>query len=111
MDVHVGLWILFGIIVVAALAADLGRNSQRRETDAVPMSEALGWTALWVILAFVFAGVVYFGEGHQRALEFVTAYLLEESLSVDNMFVFVLIFQFFRTPNVSQPSILKWGIL
>jgi tellurite resistance protein TerC len=54
---------------------------------------------------------VYFAEGHQRALEFVTAYLLEESLSVDNMFVFVLIFQFFRTPNASQPSILKWGIL
>jgi len=59
------------------------------------MGEAARWTAFWVFLAALFAGVVYVTRGQQRALEFVTAYLLEESLSVDNMFVFVFIFQFF----------------
>jgi tellurite resistance protein TerC len=65
---------------------------------------------LWIGLAFAFCGVVGYFMGQQRAMEFLTAYLVEESLSVDNMFVFVLIFKFFHIPEVHQPRVLKWGI-
>ncbi len=93
------------------LAVDLGLKSHRHRSQAISMAEAARWTILWVALALVFAGAVYAVKGHQRALEFITAYLIEESLSVDNMFVFALIFQFFRISAAHQPRVLKWGIL
>jgi len=106
-----GLWILFGVVVIAALAVDLGLKSHRHRTEAVSMGEAARWTAFWIFLAFCFAGMVYAVQGHQRALEFVTAYLLEESLSVDNMFVFVLIFPILSRLGGLSAAYLKWGIL
>ena len=106
-----GLWIVFFVIVVVALAIDLGLKSHRHRESGVSLAEAARWTALWVALALVFAGVVYAVKGHQHALEFLTAYLVEESLSVDNMFVFILIFQFFKISAAHQPRVLKWGIL
>ena len=106
-----GLWILFVAMVSVALAIDLGLKSHRHRSQAISMGEAARWTVLWVALTLIFAGAVYAVKGHQRALEFLTAYLIEESLSVDNMFVFALIFQFFRISAAHQPRVLKWGIL
>ena len=107
----VGLWVLFAVMVAAALSLDLGLKSHRHRTQAVSLAEAARWTIFWIGLALVFAGVVYAVKGHQRSLEFLTGYLIEESLSVDNMFVFLLIFQFFKISGAEQPRILKWGIL
>jgi len=106
-----GLWLLFIFMVVAAIALDLGLRSHRDRQTGVPFGEAARWTALWVGLALLFAGVVYAVKGRQRGLEFLTGYLVEESLSIDNMFVFVLIFQFFKISAAHQPSVLKWGIV
>jgi tellurite resistance protein TerC len=108
---NLGLWIFFVAIIATALAVDLGLKSHRDRTEAIALGEAARWTILWVGLAFLFAGVVYAVKGHVRALEFMTGYLVEESLSVDNMFVFILIFHYFKVPPSGQPRILKWGIL
>lgn len=105
------LWYIFIAIVVAAMAVDLGLSSHRHRDGAVSLGEAARWSAIWVGLALAFAWVVYHFEGRQMALEFVTGYLVEESLSVDNMFVFILIFSFFAIPAKAQPRVLKWGIL
>jgi tellurite resistance protein TerC len=72
---------------------------------------ALGWTLFWTSMAALFAGFVYWTRGSQRSLEFVTAYLVEESLSVDNLFVFMLIFNYFKIPSSHQPKVLKYGIV
>jgi tellurite resistance protein TerC len=108
---ELGLWILFGVIVSVALAVDLGLKSHRHRTQPISLREAALWTSLWVSLAMLFAGTIAWTLGRQRALEYLTGYLLEESLSVDNMFVFVLIFEFFRVPAAHQPRVLKYGIL
>ena len=105
------LWILFVVLIGAALALDLGLKSHRDRHEAITVGEAARWTLFWVGLAFLFAGVVYLAKGPQRSLEFLTGYFVEESLSVDNMFVFILIFQFFKISGAQQPRILKWGIL
>ena len=111
MTTGIELWILFIVMVVAALAIDLGLKSHRHRESGITLGEAARWTALWVGLALVFAGIVYAIKGPQRGLEFLTGYLVEESLSVDNMFVFVLIFQFFKIAAAHQPRVLKWGIV
>jgi tellurite resistance protein TerC len=110
MMTTIGLWVLFIAMVAVALAIDLGLHGYRRE-EGISIPEAGRWTIFWVSLALFFAGVVYGLKGHARALEFLTGYLIEESLSVDNMFVFVMIFQFFKITAAEQPRILKWGIL
>ncbi len=111
MEVKSWLWALFSVIVVISLAIDLGMKSHRHRTEAITMREAGLWTSIWVGLALSFGLVVLFALGRQAALEFYTAYLVEESLSVDNMFVFILIFDFFHVPAIAQPRVLKWGIL
>ncbi len=73
--------------------------------------EALAWSALWIGLAAAFAGVVFFWQGRQVALEFVTGYVLELSLSVDNLFLFLVIFRYFSVPEQHQRSVLFWGVL
>ena len=102
-------WVLFNVFVLAMLALDLG--FLRRSAHAVKSREALGWSALWIALAAAFAGVVYFWQGHTATLEFVTGYVLELSLSVDNLFIFLLIFRYFRVPAEYQHKVLLWGIL
>jgi tellurite resistance protein TerC len=102
-------WILFNLFVVAMLALDLGVFHRR--AHAVKFREALLWSAMWIALAGVFAVLVYFWHGRTSALEFVTGYVIELSLSVDNLFVFLLIFRFFRVPAVHQHKVLFWGIL
>src|SRR3989338_4929539 len=97
-DVYL-LWILFSLFVGVSLAIDLGvfskirrgKNLEQKESSP-PFKTALAWTIVWISLAGVFAGIIYFYMGPEKMAEFVTGYALEESLSVDNMFVFLLIF-------------------
>jgi len=91
------------------LGLDLGVFHRRAHT--VKFREALAWSMVWIALAVIFAVVVFFWHGRTPALEFVTGYVIELSLSVDNLFVFLLIFRFFQVPAVHQHKVLFWGIL
>ena len=91
------------------LALDLGVFNRRVHT--VTFREALGWSAMWIALASAFAVLVYFWHGRTESLEFATGYLIELSLSIDNLFVFLVIFRFFRVPSELQHRVLFWGIL
>ena len=102
-------WTLFNVFVVAMLVLDLGVFHRR--THTVKYREALIWSAIWVALAAIFAVVIYFWHGRTPSLEFVTGYVIELSLSVDNLFVFLLIFRYFQVPPGHQHKVLFWGIL
>ncbi len=91
------------------LVLDLGVLNRR--AHAIKFREALAWSALWLALAAGFALLVYFWHGRTPALEFITGYVVELSLSVDNLFVFLLIFRYFRVPSHLQHRVLFWGIL
>lgn len=103
------LWIGFNLLVMAMLAVDLGVFHRRAHT--VSIKEALTWSAVWIILALIFNVGVFFWHGKVVALEFLTGYLIEKSLSVDNLFVFLLIFTYFKVPSKYQHKVLFWGIL
>ncbi|MEM3143376.1 MAG: TerC/Alx family metal homeostasis membrane protein [Candidatus Nitrosotenuis sp.] len=108
------LWVLFSLFVGIALAVDLGVFSKlikKRDHEVPPIKTALIWTIVWISLAGVFAGIVYVGLGEQKLVEFVTGYTLEKSLSVDNMFVFLLIFTSLNIPHKFQHRVLSMGIL
>lgn len=102
-------WILFNVFVVAMLVLDLGVF--HRKSHAVKYREALIWSVVWIALALIFAVVIYFWHGRTPSLEFVTGYVIELSLSVDNLFVFLLIFRYFQVPPGHQHKVLFWGIL
>ena len=102
-------WILFNLFVLAMLVLDLGVFHRR--AHRVKFREALAWSAMWIALAAAFAVLLYFWRGHVVTLEFVTGYVIELSLSVDNLFVFLLIFRYFRVPVLHQHKVLFWGIL
>jgi tellurite resistance protein TerC len=102
-------WILFNAFVVLMLVLDLG--VLQRRAHAIKFREALAWSALWLALAAGFALLVYFWHGRTPTLEFITGYVVELSLSVDNLFVFLLIFRYFRVPSHLQHRVLFWGIL
>jgi tellurite resistance protein TerC len=102
-------WVAFNVFVLAMLALDLGVF--RGRDDAVSFREALVRSAIWIGLALTFAGVLYEWQGQRPALEFVTGYVIELSLSVDNLFVFLLIFRYFSVPQEHQQKVLIWGIL
>ena len=102
-------WILFNVFVVAMLVLDLGVFHRR--THTVKFREALIWSLVWIAMAAAFAVVIYFWHGRTPSLEFVTGYVIELSLSVDNLFVFLLIFRFFQVPPEHQHKVLFWGIL
>ena len=102
-------WILFNLFAVGMLVLDL--RVFHRSGRAVRPREALAWSALWIALAAAFAGLVFFWQGRQVALEFVTGYVLELSLSVDNLFLFLVIFRYFSVPEQHQHSVLFWGVL
>jgi tellurite resistance protein TerC len=106
---NIWFWLGFVAFVLAMLALDLGVFN--RTPHVVTAKEAGIWTAVWVGLALVFAGGLALLDSHQTALTFLTGYVIEESLSVDNIFVIVLIFQFFRVPAQYQHRVLFWGIL
>lgn len=119
MDAPIWLWIGFNLFVLAMLALDLGVF--HRKSHAVSGKEALAWSLVWISLSLVFNAVIYFYwdrmmpestyTNSEAALAFLTGYLIEKSLSVDNIFVFILIFSFFAVPAAYQHRVLFWGIL
>jgi tellurite resistance protein TerC len=102
-------WILFNLFVLVLLALDLGVLNRR--AHEIHFREALKWSAMWVGLALSFAVVIFFWHGRRDSLEFITGYLIELSLSIDNLFVFLVIFRYFRVPPMHQHKVLFWGIL
>ena len=102
-------WVIFIAFVLAMLALDLGVF--HRKLHVVHPKEASAWVAVWVGLALLFAAGLFFFEGHHVALRFLTGYVIEESLSVDNIFVMVLIFEYFKVPAICQHRVLFYGIL
>ncbi|HYO77806.1 MAG TPA: TerC family protein [Thermoanaerobaculia bacterium] len=109
MTVPISMWVGFSLFVLLMLALDLGVF--HRKAHAVRMKEALAWSAVWIGLAFVFNALVYFWYGEQKALEFLAGYLIEKTLSVDNVFVFVVLFGAFAVPREYQHRVLFWGVL
>ncbi len=103
------LWVGFNVFVLAMLALDLGVF--HRKAHVVSLRESLTWTGVWVVLALIFNAGVWHYAGPQKALEFFTGYLIEKSLSVDNVFVFALLFSYFAVPLKFQHKVLFWGIL
>src|SRR5262245_4556632 len=102
-------WVLFNLFVLVMLALDLGVFHRR--THVIRFKEAIAWSAFWVSLASAFAILRLFWQGQQKALEFTTGYLIEESLSVDNLFVFLMLFRYFRVDPTYQHKVLFWGII
>jgi len=102
-------WSIFGAIVLVLLALDLGVF--HRKAHEVKMKEALIWSAVWISVALLFNAGVYFAKGRELATQFLAGYLLEKSLSIDNLFVFLLIFNYFRLPARFQHEVLFWGII
>ena len=101
-------WALFIFVVLALLGLDLGLQ-RRKETISV--RKALAWSAIWIAFALVFGVVLYFWQGRAASLEFATAYVIELSLSIDNLFIFLVIFRYFQVPSSDQHKVLFWGIV
>ncbi|HRF16997.1 MAG TPA: TerC family protein [Chitinophagaceae bacterium] len=103
------LWIGINVFVLLMLELDLGVF--HRKEHKVTFKEAISWSVVWVTLALIFNGWIYYDQGKDKALEFLTGYLIEKSLSVDNIFVFVLLFSFFKVPEQYRHRVLFWGVL
>jgi tellurite resistance protein TerC len=103
------LWIGFNVFVLLMLALDLGVF--HRKAHEVKFREAMTWSAIWIILALIFNAGIWYFFGEVKAIEFLTGYIIEKSLSVDNIFVFVLIFSSFQVPAIYQHKVLFWGVL
>ena len=108
MDHSILLWSIFNVFIVAMLVVDL--IVLHKEDEPVSIKEALYWTGLWIVLALIFGIGVYYYMGSQTALDYYTGYLIEKSLSVDNIFVFLLVFTYFKVPDEFQHKVLFWGI-
>ena len=109
MDTPIIFWIIFNGFVFIMLALDLGVF--HRKSHDVSVKEALIWTLVWIFLAMIFNVIIYFWRGQQQALEYFTGYLVEKALSVDNIFVFIMIFTYFQIPAKYQHKVLFWGII
>lgn len=109
MQVSIYFWIGFHIFIFLMLALDLGIFNKK--AHKVPVKEALIWSSVWISLALLFNGFILFEFGKIKALEFLTGYVVEYSLSVDNIFVFILIFSYFGVKDEYQHKILFWGII
>jgi tellurite resistance protein TerC len=109
MDIPVWVWFAFLIGVIVMLALDLGVFN--RKSDVISTKQAAIWSAVWVLLSLGFAGFMFVWQGSQRGLEWITGYLIEYSLAVDNIFVFVLVFTAFAVPVTYRRRVLFWGIL
>lgn len=109
MGISIYFWIGFHVFIFLMLALDLGVF--HKHTHKVPVKEAVVWTVVWITLALLFNLFVYFEFGKTKALEFLTGYVIEYSLSVDNIFVFILIFSYFAVEDQYQHKVLFWGII
>jgi tellurite resistance protein TerC len=103
------LWIFFNAFILIMIILDLGVF--HRKSKEISVKDALAWTSVWIMLAFCFNVFVYYQLGEEKAYEFFTGYLIEKSLSVDNIFVMILIFSYFNVPTAYQHKVLFWGIL
>ena len=103
------LWIVFGLFVLALLALDLGVF--HRKPHDISVKEAMIWSLIWIAVALVFNLIVYLWHGQEASIEFATAYIIERVQGVDNLFVFLLIFTYFKIPSYYQYRVLFWGIL
>lgn len=102
------MWGAFALLMVIMLTIDLGMN---RKAHEVSFRQALTWSVVWVSLALAFNAGIYFFLGKTKALEFFAGYIIEKSLSIDNLFVFIMIFSYFKIRGEHQARILKWGII
>lgn len=109
MTTNIWFWIGFLVFVLAMLALDLGVF--HRTAHEISVREAAAWSAVWIALALLFAGGIFLYAGHVPATEFLTGYLIEKSLSIDNIFVIAMIFSYFAVPLRLQHRVLFWGIL
>jgi len=109
MDIPIWFWIGFSIFLVGILALDLGIF--HRKAKVIEPKEALIWSGIWFSISMVFAAIVFVWHGSQAGTEFLTGYMIEWSLSIDNVFVFVLIFSFFKVPAQYQYRVLFWGVV
>jgi tellurite resistance protein TerC len=102
-------WIIFTVLIVGTLAIDLGLT--QKKAHVVEMREALTWSAIWIGLALVFCAGIYLFRDRESAVLFLTGYLIEKALSVDNLFVFLVIFSYFKVPENLHQKVLFWGII
>jgi tellurite resistance protein TerC len=105
----VGLWIGFSLFILFMLSLDLGLFN--RKAHAIKYREAVIWSVVWITVALLFAGIVFWYQGTDLGLKFLTGYVIELSLSVDNLFVFLLIFSYFKVPAKVQHRVLYWGVI
>ncbi len=109
MDVPILFWILFSAFLLGMLVLDLGVF--HRKAKVIQPREALVWSGIWIAIAMAFAGFIFAWQGTQAGTEFLTGYMIEKSLSIDNVFVFALIFSYFAVPAAYQYRILFWGVV
>jgi tellurite resistance protein TerC len=102
------MWSVFALLITVMLVIDLGLN---RRSHTISFREALTWSAVWIGLALAFNGGIWYTMGSGKAMEFLTGYIIEKALSVDNLFVFIMIFSYFGIRGHHQARILKWGII
>src|SRR6478672_5477245 len=105
----ISFWIIFNAVILLLLFLDLAVANRKRQV--IPFKQALLMSAFWIGLALAFAVFVHQWLGATKALEFTTGYLLEEALSVDNLFVFILLFAYFKVPPEQEKTVLFWGII
>ncbi|MFD1002661.1 TerC family protein [Ohtaekwangia kribbensis] len=103
------LWVAFNAFILIMLALDLGVF--HRKAHEVSIKEALTWTGIWIALAMLFNLFIYYHFDKEKAIEFFTGYIIEKSLSVDNIFVIIMIFSYFNVPRIYQHKVLFWGVL
>jgi tellurite resistance protein TerC len=106
---HPGVIAGFGVLVVLMLLLDLGIFNKK--THAVSNKEAVTWSIVWISLSMAFSGVVYWTSGFEKFTQFQSAYWIEKALSVDNLFVFILVFSFFKVPKEYHHKVLFWGVI
>ncbi len=111
MSTTAWMWVIFLSMVGGALAVDLGLLQPAHSHKPMPLRRAIAWTVIWILAAFAFSGIIAVVWGQTKTLEFLTGFVVEKSLSIDNMFVFYMIFNFFKVAPAQQPRILKYGIL
>lgn len=109
MEINIWFWVVFNAFVLLMLALDLGVF--HKKLHVVSVKEALVWSGVWIFLALCFNGFIYYMFGETKALEYFTGYVIEKALSVDNIFVFVIIFSYFHIPAIYQHKVLFWGII
>jgi tellurite resistance protein TerC len=111
MEIHFLFWIVFSVLFIAVFIIDIFFTNHRK--GAVGVRTAIIWTSIWISTAFIFSILIYFffPDGGTKSFEFLAGYLVEYSLSVDNLFVFIMIFTTMKIADVHQPRILKWGII